>query len=145
MPATFTTMTPGNPASEAYARLMHGAALPEAAQLTREEEQRCQGEFSVIWERLLYNAEVTKWLAPGQDLGWRGGRPRRSVRVTDGRTTDLIRLIPWALRERLSGDVIYEDIARREEQVTSGRGLEPGDAASIRYRSLNPATADGKP
>ncbi|MEU8762705.1 hypothetical protein [Streptomyces sp. NPDC048659] len=41
--------------------------------------------------------------------------------------------------------MIYEDIARREEHATRGHGLEPGDAASIRFRSLNPATADGQP
>ncbi|WP_394426343.1 hypothetical protein [Streptomyces sp. SGAir0957] len=145
MPATFSTMTPGNPANEAYARLMHGAALADATRLTREEEQRCQEEFSRIWEQLLCNAEVTKWLAPGQDLSWRGGTPRRSLRAKGGRTTDLVRLIPWVLREKLSGDVFYEDTARREEQVTSGHGLEPGDAASIRFRSTNPATADGQP
>ncbi|MFJ5954049.1 hypothetical protein [Streptomyces noursei] len=46
MPATFTTMSRGNPANEAYARLMHGATLADASRLTREEEQRCQGEFS---------------------------------------------------------------------------------------------------
>ncbi|MCL3999036.1 hypothetical protein M4438_37060, partial [Streptomyces lavenduligriseus] len=63
----------------------------------------------------------------------------------DGRTTDLVRLIPWVLGEKLAGDVLYEDIARREEQVTSGHGLEPGDAASLRFRSTNPATADGQP
>jgi hypothetical protein len=145
MPASFATVTPGNPSSEAYARLMHGSTLADAARLTPEEEQRCQAEFSRVWERLLHNAEVTKWLAPGQDLGWRGGTPRRSLRASGGRTTDLIQLIPWALREKLSGDVIYEDTAQREEQVTSGRALEPGDAASIRFRSLNPATADGQP
>lgn len=145
MPATFTTMTPGDPANEAYARLMHGAALADAARLTPEEEQRCQREFSRIWERLLHNAEVTKWLAPGQDLGWRSGTPRRSLRARGGRTTDLVQLIPWVLREKLAGDVVYEDAARREEQVTRGRGLEPGDAASIRFRSTNPATADGQP
>jgi hypothetical protein len=145
VPAMFTTMTPGNPANEAYARLMHGAALPDAARLTPEEEQRRQGELSRIWERLLHNAEVTKWLAPGQDLRWQGGTPRRSLRAKGGRTTDLVQLIPWALREKLASDVIYEDTARREEQVTRGHDLEPGDAASIRFRSTNPATADGKP
>ncbi|MFF8786688.1 hypothetical protein [Streptomyces sp. NPDC015125] len=145
MPATFATMTPGNPASEAYARLMHGAALTDAARLTPEEEQRCQEEYSRIWERLLHNAEVTKWLAPGQDLSWRGGTPRRVLRAKGGSNTDLVRLIPWVLREKLAGDVIYEDTAGREEQVTRGHGLEPGDAASIRFRSTNPATADGQP
>ncbi|MFC8704897.1 hypothetical protein ACFUIV_22300 [Streptomyces anulatus] len=145
MPAKFGTMTPGNPGSEAYARLMHGAALKDASRLTAEEEQRGQEELSRIWERLLHNAEVTKWLAPGQDLGWQGGMPRRRLRAKDGRTTDLVRLIPWVLREKLSGDVFYEDTHQREEQVVRARGLEPGDAASIRYRSTNPATADGQP
>ncbi|MCL3999219.1 hypothetical protein, partial [Streptomyces lavenduligriseus] len=84
----FSTMSPGNPASEAYARLMHGAALADVTRLTAEEEQRCQEEFSRIWERLLHNAGVTTWLAPGQDLGWRGGTPRRVLRAQDGRTTD---------------------------------------------------------
>ncbi|MFD6469641.1 hypothetical protein [Streptomyces goshikiensis] len=145
MPVTFGTMTPGNPASEAYARLMHGAALADVARLTPEEEQRCQQEFSRIWERLLHNAEVTEWLAPGQDLSWRGGTPRRMLLAPGGRTTDLVQLIPWALREKLSGDVLYEDTARRKEQVLLARGLEPGDAASIRFRSTNPATAHGQP
>lgn len=145
MPVKIDTMTPGNPASEAYARLMHGAALTDATRLTAEEEQRGQQEFSRIWERLLHNAEVTKWLAPGQDLGWRGGAPLRVLRAKGGGTTDLVRLIPWVLREKLAGDVFYEDVHRREEQVVLARGLEPGDAASIRYRSTNPATADGQP
>ncbi|MFE0063348.1 hypothetical protein [Streptomyces sp. NPDC059003] len=57
----------------------------------------------------------------------------------------MVQLIPWVLREKLSGDVVYEDTARREEQVTRGCGLEPGDVVSIRFRSLNPATADGQP
>ncbi|MEU8762706.1 hypothetical protein [Streptomyces sp. NPDC048659] len=94
MPAMFGTMTPGDPSSEAYARLMHGAALADAARLTPEEEQRGQQGFSRIWERLLGNAGVTRWLAPGQDLSWRGGAPRRVLRTTDGSTTDLVRLIP---------------------------------------------------
>ncbi|MFD8666561.1 hypothetical protein ACFV1U_14310 [Streptomyces microflavus] len=145
MPATFGTMTPGDPQSEAYARLMHGAALRDASRLTAEEEQRGQGELSRIWERLLHNAGVTQWLAPGQDLDWRGGMPHRRLRAKDGRITDLIRLIPWVLREKLSGDVFYEDVHRREERVVLARGLEPGDAASIRYRSTNPATGDGQP
>ncbi|MEO3976948.1 hypothetical protein AAFN69_24175 [Streptomyces sp. CAU 1734] len=145
MPAMFRTMTPGSTANEAYSRLMHGAALTDAARLTPEEERRGQEEFSRIWERLLHNAEVTKWLAPGQDLSWSGGTPRHLLRAKGGRTTDLVQLIPWALREKLAGDVIYEDTARREEQVVRGHGLEPGDAASIRFRSTNPAAADGQP
>ncbi|MFF7705596.1 hypothetical protein [Streptomyces lydicus] len=48
---------------------------------------------------------MTKWLAPGQDLSWRGGTPRRVLRAKGGRTTDLVRLIPWVLREKLAGDV----------------------------------------
>lgn len=145
MPATFGTMTPGDPQSEAYARLMHGAALKDATRLTAEEEQRGQEELSRIWERLLHNAEVTQWLAPGQDLDWRGGMPHRRLRAKDGRITDLVQLIPWVLREKLSGDVFYEGVHRREEQVVLARGLEPGDAASIRYRSTNPAITDGQP
>ncbi|MER0477422.1 hypothetical protein ABR737_03455 [Streptomyces sp. Edi2] len=145
MPATFSTMTPGNPVSEAYARLMHGADLVDAARLTPEEEQRCQREFSGIWGRLLHNAEVTNSLAPGQDLSWRSGMPRRRVlRAKDGRTIDLVRLIPWVLREKLAGDVLYEDTAQREEQVVLGHGLEPGDAASVRFRSTNPVAVEGE-
>lgn len=145
MPAVFTTMTPGDPASEAVAQLLHGAALSDAARLTHEEEERCQREFSRIWERLLHNAEVTKWLAPGQDLGWHGGSPRRILRTAGGRTTDLVRLIPWVLREKIAGDTVYEDAARREEQVALGHGLEPGDAASLRFRSVNPQALQGQP
>ncbi|GLF98035.1 hypothetical protein [Streptomyces yaizuensis] len=145
MPTTFTTMTPGDPASEAYSRLMHGAALADADRLAREDEQRRQEKFSPVWERLLHNAGVTAWLAPGQDLSWSGGTPRRSVRARGGRTSDLVRLIPWVLREKVAGDVVYEDAARHEDQVTRGHGLEPGDAASIRFRSTNPATTDGQP
>ncbi|MGW0886089.1 hypothetical protein [Streptomyces sp. NPDC002671] len=34
---------------------------------------------------------------------------------------------------------------RARRQVTSGHGLEPGDATCLRFRSLNPQTADGQP
>lgn len=145
MASIFTTMTPGNPHDEAYARLMHGVALTDAAQLQSEEDQRDQEEFSRVWEQLLRNAKVTKWLVPGQDLGWRNGTPRRSLRAAGGRPSDLIWLIPWVLREKQADDVVYEDTARRKDQVTTGHGLEPGDAASIRFRSLTPAAATGQP
>jgi hypothetical protein len=138
-------MTPGDPESEAYARLMYGRTLLDAARLAPAEEQRCQEEYSQVWERLLHRAGVTKLLAAGQDLGWRGGTPHRGVRTADGRTSDLVRLVPWVLRDKVAGDVMYEGTARRAPQVTSGRGLEQGDAASLRFRSLNSQTADGAP
>jgi hypothetical protein len=39
------------------------------------------------------------------------------------------------LRDKLAGDVIYQDAAGARRQVTSGYGLEPGDAAFLRFRS----------
>lgn len=48
-PAAFTTMAPGNPWDEAYARLLHGAALSELPQLVPDEVQSCQEEFQRIW------------------------------------------------------------------------------------------------
>ncbi|MEV7892392.1 hypothetical protein ACWD3I_24895 [Streptomyces sp. NPDC002817] len=142
----FTTMTPGDPESEAAARLLQGVALSDTVRLTSGEEGVFQRELARIWERLLHNAGVTTWLAPGQDLGsMRGGMPRRTVRAKGGRTEDLVRLIPWVLREKIAGDTAYEDAARREEQVTSGHGLQPGDAASLRFRSTSPPVAQGRP
>ncbi|MBM7167741.1 hypothetical protein JQK87_04820 [Streptomyces sp. G44] len=129
MSVSFTAMIPDDPVHEAYARLMHGTSLSQAVKLSSGEEQRHQEEFSRIWERLLYNAGVTEYLARGQGLGWQGGLPRRTVQLADGRTSDLISLIPWVLQDKVAGDVAYEDIARRREQVARGHGLEPGDAA----------------
>ncbi|MFD7859037.1 hypothetical protein ACFV6B_32850 [Streptomyces microflavus] len=88
---------------------------------------------------------MTRWLAPGRDLSWRRGLPHRRLRAKDGRITDLVRIIPWVLREKLVGNVFYEDVHQREEKVVLGHGLEPGDAASIRYRSAKPTTVDGQP
>lgn len=146
MRLVFPTMDPGDPAAEAAALFMEGVGLSDRARLTSgEEEDECfTAELARIWEQLLHNVGVTKWLAPGQDLRrGRGRLPRRTVWAKGGQAEDLVRLIPWVLEGKIVGDTIYEDAAQRREQVTSGHGLQPGDAASLRFRSTSSRVAQG--
>ncbi|WP_329347236.1 hypothetical protein OG226_00405 [Streptomyces sp. NBC_01261] len=82
MPAVFTTMTPGDPASEAVARLLHGATLSDAVRLTPEEEERCQLGFTSALCSSRSQIREPQVLAGGQPL-------RRPVGEQEERQEDL--------------------------------------------------------
>ncbi|MFF7098106.1 hypothetical protein ACFY9A_37830 [Streptomyces rubradiris] len=129
---------PDEPTSEAMVRLMYGT---DSAEVRRREEagQLNAGSNEAVLCRLLERVGVSRLLAPGEDLMTADGQLKRVLRLSDCQDHDLLQLVPWLLRHKVAEDRAYETDSGRAPQVTTARGLEPGDAALLRHRSVSPA------
>ncbi|MET8605546.1 hypothetical protein ABZV92_18590 [Streptomyces rubiginosohelvolus] len=119
-------------------RLLYGTG---SAELRRREEagQLNEGTNEAVLRRLLERVGVSRLLAPGEDLMTADGQLRGVLRLSDGQDHDLLQLVPRLLRHKIADDRAYEADSGRAAQVTAAQGLEPGDAAILRHRSVSPA------
>ncbi|MFG3429715.1 hypothetical protein [Streptomyces californicus] len=119
-------------------RLLYGTGSAEARR--REEAgQLNEGTNEAVLRRLLERAGVSRLLAPGEDLMTADGQLKGVLRLSDGQDHELLQLVPRLLRHKIADDRAYEADSGRAAQVTAAQGLEPGDAAILRHRSVSPA------
>lgn len=114
---------PGDPASEAMARLLYGTG---SAELRRREEagQLNEGSNETVLRRLLERVGVSRLLAPGEDLITADGQLKGVLRLSDDQDHELLQLVPRLLRHKIAADRAHEAYSGRASHVTAAQGLD---------------------